>query len=173
LSAPPPEQIAPQAPPLPLAKPKPVVKPKPTPVVDEDNTEPSPAQARRIQQRKREAAERRREAQEARQEARRGAAAGFERASGFLAANYAGQVIAELNRHKFYPAAARAAGASGSVGVAFTIGPSGRVISQSVIRSSGSAALDAAARAIMSAVSAPPPPGGRFSTRTNIRFNLD
>jgi protein TonB len=57
--------------------------------------------------------------------------------------------------------------------VAFTVGPSGRVVSQSITRSSGNAALDNAAHAIVSAVSAPPPPGGTFLTRTNIRFNLD
>ncbi|MTV31586.1 TonB family protein, partial [Rhodoblastus acidophilus] len=56
---------------------------------------------------------------------------------------------------------------------AFTIGPSGRVVSQAITRSSGHAALDAAARAILSAVQAPPPPGGRFSTNTIIRFHLD
>ena len=58
------------------------------------------------------------------------------------------------------------------VGVAFTVGPSGRGISQSVTRSSGNAALDSAAHAILSAIHTPPPPGGRFSTSTNLRFNF-
>ncbi len=87
-------------------------------------------------------------------------------------ASYAVLLAAELRRHTFYPAAARAVGATGSVGVAFTVGPSGRVISQSVTRSSGNAALDSAAHAIMSAIHTPPPPGGRFSTSTNLRFNF-
>jgi TonB family protein len=46
------------------------------------------------------------------------------------------------------------------------------VISQSITRSSGNGALDGAARAIMSALQTPPPPGGRFSTATSIRFSF-
>jgi protein TonB len=88
-------------------------------------------------------------------------------------ASYAGLVLAELNRRKFFPAAARAAGVTGAVGVAFTIGPSGRVVSASITRSSGDSALDGAARAILGALHAPPPPGGAFSTATSIRFNLN
>ena len=174
LTAPPPETLAPEAPPLPLAKPKPVVKPKAPvkPVVEEEDEEPSPAELRRERRKRELEAQKRREAQEARQEARRGAAQGAARASGMSAASYAGLVVAELNRRKFFPAAARAEGATGAVGVAFTIGPSGRVVSQSITRSSGSDALDGAARAILAALHVPPPPGGRFSTATSIRFNL-
>jgi protein TonB len=172
LAAPPPQQEAPEAPPLPIAKPEP---PKPS---VQQNNQPSPAQQQEIQrnklaeQRRKDKAreERRREAQEARQEAHSGVANGARRASGMSQANFAGLVVAQLNRHKFYPAAARAAGISGSVGVAFTIGPSGRVVSQSVTRSSGNGALDSAARVILSSIHTPPPPGGRFSTRTNINF---
>jgi protein TonB len=170
MTAPPPEILAPEAPPLPVAKPKP---PKPKPVVEEKDDEPRRAEARRIERRKRALEDQRREAREARQEAHRGAAQGVARANGMSQASYAGLVIAELNRRKFFPAAARAAGVTGAVGVAFTIGPSGRVVSQSVTRSSGNASLDGAARAIMSAIHAPPPPGGRFSTATSIRFNLN
>ena len=64
-------------------------------------------------------------------------------------------------------------GVTGSVGVAFTVGASGRVVSQSITRSSGNSALDGAARAMMSAVHTPPPPGGSFSTSTTIQFNLN
>jgi protein TonB len=183
LTAPPPQVVAPEAPPLPVAKPqpevkpKPQVKPKPRPEVEE---QPDRAELRRIERRKREEAEQRREeqeerrkAQQARLEARRGVVQGAARANGMSQASYAGLIIAELNRHKFFPAAARAAGVTGSVGVAFTIGPSGRVVSQSITRSSGNGSLDAAARAIMSAVHVPPPPGGRFSTATSIRFNMN
>ncbi len=172
LTAPPPQQVAPEAPPLPIAKVKPILKPKPKPAVEEDDDEPSPAQLREIARRKHEAMERRRQAQEARQEARRGQAGGSEQ-GGMSRANYAGLVVAELNRHKFFPAAARAAGVTGSVGVAFSIGSSGRVVSQSVTRSSGNGSLDSAARAMMSAIQAPSPPGGHFSTSTTIRFNLN
>lgn len=173
LSAAPPQTAAPDAPPLPVAKP--TRKPSPKAEETEEEDEPSPADLREMQRKKRLAEERRREArkaQEGRQAAHRGVAGGSAQASGLSAANFAGLVIAELHHHKFYPEAARAKGATGSVGVAFTIGPSGRVISQSVIRSSGVSALDSAAHAIMSALRTPPPPGGRFSTSTNINFHM-
>jgi protein TonB len=163
LAAPPPEQAAPEAPPLPVAEPKPEPKPARLKEAERD---------KRIQERRQE--ERRQEerkAQEARQAARRGAAGGSSHASVMSAANFAGLVVAQLNRHKFYPAAARAAGVTGTVGVVFTIGPSGRVVSQSVTRSSGYDVLDSAARTIMSAIHTPPPPGGHFSTSTNINFH--
>jgi len=184
LSAPPPQVVAPEAVPLPIEPPKPVVEPKPVVASKpEKAAPPKPAQPtaaelrrekqeenRKIQQ----AAERRRneKAQEAQQQARRGVASGGAKAGGMSSASYAVLLSAELRRHTFYPAAARAVGATGSVGVAFTVGPSGRVISQSVTRSSGNAALDGAAHAIMSAIHTPPPPGGRFSTSTNLRFNF-
>jgi protein TonB len=87
-------------------------------------------------------------------------------------AAYAGLVAAELNRHKVYPEAARASGASGSVGVAFTIGPSGHPTAIAVTVSSGNAALDSAARQAVASVHVPPPPGGIFRTATTIRFSL-
>ena len=40
-------------------------------------------------------------------------------------------------------------------------------------RGSGNVALDGAARAMMSAIQRPPPPGGSFSTSTTIRFSFD
>jgi periplasmic protein TonB len=177
LAAPPPAVVAPEAiplpaePPKPLERPKPVVKPKPA----EKPARPVELRQQKQEEKKaQEAAERRRidKAQKAQQQARRGAAEGGAKAGGMSSASYAVLLAAELRRHSFYPAAARAAGATGSVGVAFTVGPSGRVISQSVTRSSGNAALDGAAHAIMSAIHTPPPPGGRFSTSTNLRFNF-
>jgi protein TonB len=180
LAAPPPQQVAPEAPPLPVAKPKPIVEPKDE--VAEDDDEPRPAELREIERKKRLAEKRRREAQERREERRaqegrlaahRGVVGGSQRASGMSRASFAGLVSAELNRHKFYPAAARSSGVTGSVGVAFTIGPSGRIVSQSVTRSSGSGVLDGAAHAIMSSIHTPPPPGGRFSTSTVIQFHLN
>jgi protein TonB len=179
LSAQPPAVLAPEAVPLPAEPPKPAVKPKPVqkPMAEkparptaEELREKKQAENRKIQ----EAVERRRKdkAQEAQQEARRGAANGRANAGGMSTASYAALLSAELRRHTFYPAAARAVGATGTVGVAFTVGPSGRVISQSVTHSSGNAALDSAAHAIMSAIHMPPPPGGRFSTSTNLRFNF-
>jgi len=114
-----------------------------------------------------------RRAQEGRLAAHRGVVGGSQQASGMSRASFAGLVSAELNRHKFYPAAARSSGVTGSVAVAFTMGPSGRIVSQSVTRSSGSGVLDGAAHAIMSSIHTPPPPGGRFSTSTVIQFHLN
>jgi len=180
--APPPAVVAPEAIPLPAEPPKPpeMVKPtepakpavKPKPAEKPARTEVR--QQKQEEKKAQEAAERRRidKAQKAQQQARRGAAEGGAKAGGMTSASYAVLLAAELRRHTFYPAAARAVGATGSVGVAFTVGPSGRVISQSVTRSSGNAALDSAAHAIMSAIHTPPPPGGRFSTSTNLRFNF-
>jgi periplasmic protein TonB len=178
LSAPPPQVVAPEAVPLPAEPLKVVVKPKPEKPAPQKPTRPTEAELRQQKHNEnrkiQEVAERRRKdkAQEARQEARRGVAGGGAKAGGMSSAAYAVLLSAELRRHTFYPAAARAVGATGSVGVAFTVGPSGRVISQSVTRSSGNAALDSAAHAIMSAIHTPPPPGGRFSTSTNLRFNF-
>jgi len=174
LTAPPPQIVAPSAPPVAADKPKPVAKRKPKPVVEEDDEDDQPTAAElRAKARAKHLAEARvGKAQEARQAMRRGAPGGAG-PSGVSRADYAGLLLAEVNRHRFYPSAARAEGATGGVGVAFTVGPSGRVISHSITRSSGHAALDSAARAILSAVQAPPPPGGRFSTSTTIRFHLN
>ncbi|MGO9941368.1 MAG: TonB family protein [Rhodoblastus sp.] len=188
LAAPPPQVVAPEAIPLPVpkAKPKVIVKPKlKRVVVEEEDDLPSPAQARVEARRQAEAAEAREEAREraaaaegrrkarqARLEARRGTPGGS-LPSGMSRGDYAGLLAAELRRHQFYPASAMSRGVTGSVGVAFTVGASGQVVSQSITRSSGNSALDGAARAMMSAVQAPPPPGGSFSTATSIRFHLN
>ena len=156
MTAPPPQVVAPEAIPLRVEKPKPIAKPKPKRVVKEvEDDRPTPAELREQRRKAEEAAERRRKQQQARQEARQEARKRRTRSAprqrggrprgGMSQASYAGLLAAELRRHTFYPAAARAAGVSGSVGVVFTVGPSGRVISQSVTRSSGNAALDGAA----------------------------
>jgi TonB family protein len=59
---------------------------------------------------------------------------------------YIGEVSAELRSRLFYPAAAHA---RGTVGVSFTIGPSGALTSFAIIRSSGDPDLDAAARSLV------------------------
>ncbi len=87
-------------------------------------------------------------------------------------ADYGVFILAQINTHKFYPPAAREQNSTGAVGVAFSISRSGRVSSVSVTRSSGSTALDNAAKQAVYAVNAPPPPDGNFSGSTNIRFNL-
>jgi periplasmic protein TonB len=85
---------------------------------------------------------------------------------------YGALVSAEVNRHKFYPPDARGAGAFGNVGVVFTIGPEGTVISHSVTRSSGNAAIDAAVHAMMAAVRLPAPPSGHFLGSIVVKFSL-
>jgi periplasmic protein TonB len=59
----------------------------------------------------------------------------------------------------------------GVVAIRFTIGPSGRVVSASVARSSGNGALDQAARSLVASASFPPPPGGKFSAVVPFRVN--
>ena len=177
LAAPPPVVPAPEAAPLPVATPKPAVKPK-REIREKDNrpTREELLEQKRAREaaerRKEEQAEERRKAQQGRAALRRGAAGGAASA-GMSRASYTGILAAEVARHKFYPAAARAVGATGSVGVAFTIGPSGRVVRRSITSSSGNASLDAAANAILSAIHAPPPPGGSFSTSTRLNFHMN
>lgn len=177
-SAPPPLVAAPEAVPLPVEQPKPapppkeVVEKKPPEKAAADRRLEKTPEKRQDARREREIAERRK-AQQGRQELKRGAADGEARASSMSPASYASLLAAEIRRHIFYPAAARAAGATGVVGVAFTVGPAGRVVSQSIVRSSGDPVLDSAARTTLYAIHMPPPPGGRFSTSTNIRFHFN
>lgn len=85
--------------------------------------------------------------------------------SGEDLAAYGQLIYSEIARHK------ASGGGSGSVGVVFTVGASGRVVSHSIVKSSGDAELDARVNAMMQAVQATPPPGGRFTGRITIRFN--
>jgi periplasmic protein TonB len=168
---PPPEVPAPDAIPLPAKEARPADEPKQA-TDQEDRERERRAEAREARRKEREIADRRRQAQQARQAERRGSSSN-QSAGGYSRANYAGLLMTELNHHRFYPAEVRAAGVTGSVGVAFTIGPSGRVVNQSITHSSGVAALDAAARLILAAIHAPPPPNGSFFASTSIRFHLN
>jgi protein TonB len=87
-------------------------------------------------------------------------------------ASYGAILSAEIARHKVYPDAARAVGATGAVGVLLTVGPTGRIVSHSITRSSGNAAIDHEVDAMMDAVQAPSPPGGVFHSGVTIRFSL-
>lgn len=104
---------------------------------------------------------------------RAGVRNGSGQASHMSNASYAALVAAEINRHKFYPAAARAVGARGSVGVVFSVGASGAIVAYSVTRSSGNSALDAAASHMLAAAHPSPPPGGSFRGATTIHFNIE
>jgi protein TonB len=174
LAAPAPRIEAPEALALPLAKPEPeaIATPKAPVVVEEKDDSPTPAEWRERRRQQAEAAERRRKAQAAEQAARLGAEQGRAAASAASRASYASLLSAELNRHKIYPSSARAAGVTGSVGVAFTVGASGEIVSHAITRSSGSAALDGAVEAMIAAVRAPPPPGGSFHASTTVNFSI-
>jgi periplasmic protein TonB len=88
-------------------------------------------------------------------------------------ASYAALLAAEIARHKAYPEAARAAGVTGSVGVALTAGPWGRIVSHAITRSSGYVALHREVDATMAEVQAPPPPGGIFRAGLTIHFGFE
>jgi TonB family protein len=83
---------------------------------------------------------------------------------------YIGEVSAAIRSRLFYPPAARARGARGVVGVAFTIGSSGSVTSFTITRSSGDPDLDAAARSLVQGGRFPPPPGGSAHIETNFNY---
>jgi protein TonB len=59
------------------------------------------------------------------------------------------QLLAHLNRHKHYPRAARARREEGVVTLSFTMDRNGRVLARYIAKSSGSAALDAEALAML------------------------
>ena len=147
-------------PPRPTPKPTPPPSPKPTATPRAKPT-PTPQDT-----------ERREAAIKARDDARKAArdaktpSAPEAGASPQDAAAYGATIYGEIARHK--PAGG---GASGSVGVLFSVGASGRIVSHSIFKSSGDSALDARVSAMMQAVSAPPPPGGRFTGRITIRFS--
>lgn len=73
-------------------------------------------------------------------------------------ARWQGKVMAWLNRHKRYPAAARANREEGTAEVTFDIDPAGRVLGARISRSSGSATLDRAAVEMVTRASPVPAP---------------
>jgi len=88
-------------------------------------------------------------------------------------AAYAALVSAEINRQKHCPASARENGTGGAVGVVFSIGSSGAIISHSITRSSGNnSAIDATVHQMLAASHPPHPPGGSFRGSVTISFNL-
>jgi protein TonB len=83
---------------------------------------------------------------------------------------YISEISAAIRSRLFYPEAARARGARGVVGVAFTIGASGALTSFSITRSSGDGELDAAARTLVQSTHFPPPPGGSVHVATSFNY---
>ncbi len=63
-------------------------------------------------------------------------------AGGVARASYAQQIVAHLNRHKNYPASARARQEEGTVVLSFTLDRHGRVLGSRIARGSGHAELD-------------------------------
>jgi protein TonB len=89
-------------------------------------------------------------------------------------ANYIGRLRALLDRRKHYPASA--GGASGTAAVRFTVNRSGQVTAWTLTRSSGNAALDGAARAMIQGASLPPIPEGLPASLTvgvPVRFSVN
>jgi protein TonB len=83
-------------------------------------------------------------------------------------------LVAQLERHKRYPPDAR--GKVGEARLAFSIDRGGRVLASRIVRSSGSAALDEEALALIKrAAPLPPPPAGvpdeRLSFVVPIRYH--
>ncbi|MGI6855329.1 TonB family protein [Mesorhizobium sp. 1B3] len=92
-------------------------------------------------------------------------------------ARWQARVSAWLNRHKRYPSGPKRKGEEGTVQVAFTIDPSGRVTSSRVTRSSGNPEFDKAALDMLrraSPVPAPPPAIAKASMPISVPvvFNL-
>jgi protein TonB len=168
----PPKVVAPEALPLPVAKPRSPVTPKK--IVERREPKPLP---KPIPKPKPVAAPKPAAPKPVARAARptsAPAAASVARPSGntgMSVANYGSIVISALKRLQVYPPSAREAGITGSVGISFTIGTSGRV-TRSSIRSSGHGMLDAAARQMLASLHVPPPPGGMFSGSTTISFSL-
>lgn len=89
-------------------------------------------------------------------------------------ATWQSKLMAHLERHKRYPAGARARGEQGVGQIRFTIDASGAVLSVALVRSSGSAELDAELVALAhraSPVPAPPPGIARTITAP-VRFSF-
>jgi periplasmic protein TonB len=63
--------------------------------------------------------------------------------------SYIGSVVRKINGAKFYPSEARDSGVKGRVTIAFSIRRDGSVVGVRVVGSSGSSALDSAARVIV------------------------
>ena len=158
ITPPPPQEVQPPEP----RKPE---KIQPSPKLAKQKTEPKPERARQ----KQEAAQ---PAQPSSAPSERGATQGAAASSAAARSSYGAIVSAAINARKFYPPAAREVGASGSVGVSFSVGGSGRVASVTITRSSGNALLDNAARQAVLGVQAPPPPGGSFSASIILKFSL-
>jgi len=133
--------------------------------------EPPPRPKPRVAERKRRGTHR--TPSPAQAASRASAVAQAEAVTGAIAsATYRSVVAAELNRRKFYPPSARAAGLEGVVVMTFTVGGDGRLRDHAIVRPSGEPMLDRAAQQMMAAIALPPPPGGVFRATVPIRYSI-
>lgn len=88
-------------------------------------------------------------------------------------ARWQSRLMAHIERRKRYPSAARARGEEGTVHVRFSIDGSGNVLSVTLARSSGFAALDEEVLSLVRRVSPvpPPPPDSATTITVPIRFS--
>jgi len=170
----PPEEPPPPEEPLPEEPPVEDVVPDPAPAVALPAPRPAepPAVVERKRPPRRDPAAVEQPRRRALDEARSRAAVPVERenARQAAAASYASLVAGEIRRRRYYPEEARRAGLTGTVVVAFAIGPSGGIASHSIVRSSAAWPLDAAVRGMMAGMRLPPPPGGTFRATVPVRF---
>jgi protein TonB len=87
------------------------------------------------------------------------------------------RIVAQIERHKAYPAAAQSRGEKGVVRLTFTIDRHGRLMSSQVIASSGYPALDQESMTTLRrAQPFPPPPadlaGDKFDFNVPVSFNI-
>jgi protein TonB len=89
-------------------------------------------------------------------------------------ANWQGQLLARLQRYKRYPETARYRREEGVAQLGFTMDREGHVLTAVILRSSGSAALDAEALALVyRAEPLPPPPADMAGARLNLSVPLN
>ena len=166
--APPGEQPPPPPAPVELAPPKPppAVRVTPPRPVESRPTLKPPRVRDRLPQRE----TRLEQGAKADERAQEKPRSGSPRADSASQAAYVSAVASAIRSRLFYPPAARARGARGVVGVAFTIGASGGVSSFAITRPSGDADLDRSARALVQSARFPPPPGGSAHVSTSFNY---
>jgi periplasmic protein TonB len=162
VEAPPPVSMSPPPPPEPPPAPPPETPPPPPAPAEPEPPQPSPVQSKPAQAPK-----------PAHIRAEKPAAAPAMPAAPASAASqsaYVSAMSAAIRSRLFYPPAARARGAKGIVGVAFTIGASGALTSFAITHSSGDEDLDAAARNLVQSAHFPPPPAGPVHVSTSFNY---
>lgn len=89
-----------------------------------------------------------------------------EQEAGLSKANYVRLLMAEIRRHTFRTVNVF----TGSAEVVFTIGASGRVVDYKLESVRNRRQVEPAVQGIMAAIQTPPPPGGSFEARQELRF---